>query len=182
MAKRRESWWSLLRIGHVLVEWDDETNEVTNTFFLEGRRGVGFDSEQRLAWEMWSRIPVGAVRVRPSFDFGSFKSLQPEDILEPYSGLPYPSRLRWELYTGPEIPSTDTEYEEHMVAEVCDDGDWVITREDGWQLRVSKETGVEPHVGEKARFYGGGVGLRVRGLVLNERIVFYETPKATTNG
>jgi hypothetical protein len=53
---------------------------------------------------------------------------------------------------------------------------WAITRSDGWAFFVGAEHGVEPRVGQTARFYGKGIGFPVRGLALDDQCVFYRTP------
>ena len=52
---------------------------------------------------------------------------------------------------------------------------WTIRRSDGWSFYVSAAHGVEPRVGQMARFYGRGIGSVVRGLVIDGREVFYRT-------
>lgn len=72
----------------------------------------------------------------------------------------------------------DREYQETKVVAVKKDKEgYEITREEGWMFYVSKEHGVEPKIGQVARFYGGGIGRPVRGLDLNGQEVFYRTPE-----
>lgn len=72
----------------------------------------------------------------------------------------------------------DTEFEETTIIEVRDLGDtYDIKRKEGWNFFVDKKHGVEPKVGMKARFYGGGIGRTVRGLMLDDKMVFYKTPE-----
>ncbi|MFH1780580.1 MAG: hypothetical protein ABH841_01035, partial [Candidatus Nealsonbacteria bacterium] len=72
----------------------------------------------------------------------------------------------------------DREYQETKVAAVKEYKEgWEITRKDDWVFYVSKEHGVEPKIGQVARFYGGGIGRPVRGLDLNGQEVFYRTPE-----
>ena len=52
---------------------------------------------------------------------------------------------------------------------------WSITGSDGWSFWVGAAYGVQPRVGDLARFYGKGIGFEVRGLVLSGRVVFYRT-------
>jgi hypothetical protein len=70
----------------------------------------------------------------------------------------------------------DPDFRVTKVAKVepTNDG-WQITDADGWSFWVPAEHGVEPQVGELARFYGKGIGFAVRGLVLGGREVFYRT-------
>jgi hypothetical protein len=74
--------------------------------------------------------------------------------------------------------ATDTEYEEHTVEAVEEqEGGWVIRHSEGLCFYVPNDHGVQPHVGDVARFYGRGLGSVVRGLDLNGRQVFYRTPE-----
>lgn len=70
----------------------------------------------------------------------------------------------------------DPDYREVPVTkvELAADG-WAITDGEGWSFYVPAEHGVEPRVGQRARFYGKGIGFPVRGLVLDEQMVFYRT-------
>lgn len=52
---------------------------------------------------------------------------------------------------------------------------WLITSSDGWSFYVP-DKGVEPRVGDSARFYGRGIGSIVRGLDVAGREIFYRTP------
>lgn len=71
---------------------------------------------------------------------------------------------------------TDPEFETAVVKSVDKESDgWGITRADGWSFYVPAKHGVEPHPGDVARFYGRGIGYTVRGLALNDRLVFYRT-------
>jgi len=72
----------------------------------------------------------------------------------------------------------DSEYQETKVVTVKEyEEGWEITRKDGWAFYISKEHGVEPKVGQVARFYGGDIGRPVRGLDLDGQEVFYRTPE-----
>lgn len=74
-----------------------------------------------------------------------------------------------------QYPMVDDDWEEAKVEEVRPDGDgWTIRRDDGWSFYVPPE-GIEPKVGDVARFYGKGIGYTVRGLFLNGLRVFYQT-------
>lgn len=67
---------------------------------------------------------------------------------------------------------TDTEFEAATITKVEPGKDgWTISH-GGMCFWVAREHGVEPHVGDAARFYGRGF---VRGLTLNGRVVFYRT-------
>lgn len=60
---------------------------------------------------------------------------------------------------------TDTEYEEHAVAEIRKEsnGWYSVKRSDGWSL--GWECDYEPQVGDRARYFGDGIGRPVRGIV-----------------
>lgn len=69
----------------------------------------------------------------------------------------------------------DFDFEERVVGEVQDQGKyWGITC-DGLGFGFEKSLGARPYVGDTARFYPGGIGYAVRGLLLNGREVFYRT-------
>lgn len=71
---------------------------------------------------------------------------------------------------------TDTEFELVKITGVRAGSDgWEIIRHDGWIFYVEAKHGVEPKVGDLARFYGRGIGGSVRGLVLGGRVVYYRT-------
>lgn len=70
----------------------------------------------------------------------------------------------------------DLEFEDVSVAAVEDGGTgWSIQRSDGWSFWVERSWGVEPKVGDVARFYGRGIGYPVRGLDIAGRQCFYRT-------
>lgn len=71
----------------------------------------------------------------------------------------------------------DKDYEDVTIELVSDEGDsgWSIKRSDGWSFFVDRNSPIEPKVGMKARFYGKGIGARVRGLELDGVRVFYRT-------
>lgn len=78
--------------------------------------------------------------------------------------------------SAPEQYPDDSEFELTEIAKVTPSKDgWDVTRADGWCFFVSRKHGVEPHVGDVARFYGKGIGCPVRGLYLGGRRVFYRT-------
>lgn len=67
-------------------------------------------------------------------------------------------------------------FEDTRIAAVSDGSDyWEIKRADGWEFGIAKKYGVEPRVGDCARFYGDGIGSPVRGVDLNGVEVYYET-------
>lgn len=72
--------------------------------------------------------------------------------------------------------SSDEEFRDVAITKVdpqAGDG-WSITSSDGWSFFVP-DKGVEPHVGDVARFYGRGIGSIVRGLDIGGKEVFYRT-------
>lgn len=69
----------------------------------------------------------------------------------------------------------DTDFEDRIIDKVEDGTDYWTISHGGWCFGVPKEPGIEPHVGDTARFYPGGIGHSVRGLLLNGREVFYRT-------
>lgn len=75
-------------------------------------------------------------------------------------------------------PENDDQFEDVTIELVSDEGPagWSIKRSDGWSFFVDREDApVEPKVGMSARFYGQGIGARVRGLFLDGQKVFYRT-------
>lgn len=76
------------------------------------------------------------------------------------------------------LKAEDKQYKDEIIEKVTPgDAGWTITFDGGTCFFVSKDSGVEPHVGETARFYGEGFGRPVRGLDINGREVFYRTPE-----
>lgn len=69
-------------------------------------------------------------------------------------------------------PVIDNQFEDVTVAEVKGDS---FTRSDGWSFFMPKDSPVKPKVGQRARFYGKGIGYPVRGLFLDGKEVFYRT-------
>src|SRR3990167_2200044 len=71
------------------------------------------------------------------------------------------------------------DFEDHEVTKVTRYGSgegWGISCGGGWCFTCpDNELGLEPHVGDTARFYGKGFGYPVRGLALNGQIVFFKT-------
>lgn len=75
-----------------------------------------------------------------------------------------------------EYPQNDDQFTEHTIKSVeCSDGAYSITNEDGWNLYCGDNCPVVPEVGQTARYYGGGLGSRVRGLFINGAKVWYRT-------
>lgn len=74
-----------------------------------------------------------------------------------------------------EYPVDDLQYEDVTLKSVQKEKEgWSVVREDGWSFYVP-ETGVVPAAGQVARFYGKGMGFKVRGLFLDGQKVFYRT-------
>jgi hypothetical protein len=69
----------------------------------------------------------------------------------------------------------DTEYQERTINAVTERPEGWEIGSDGWVFWVPKEHGVTPHVGDISRFYGRGIGYRVRGLALNGHIAWYRS-------
>jgi len=66
--------------------------------------------------------------------------------------------------------------ETHKITEVKNYGDgWEIKMDDSFCFVVPKKYGVKPKVGDTARMFGG-FGHVVRGIVINNDVVFYRTP------
>lgn len=76
----------------------------------------------------------------------------------------------------PAFPEADLEFEDHVIHEVEQhDGSYTIKHE-GWCLWCGESCPVEPKVGDTARFYGKGIGHRIRGLFINGVKIWYLTP------
>lgn len=76
------------------------------------------------------------------------------------------------------MKTQDYEYTDYTLSTVTDSGDgWEIGLGDGGGFWIAKKHGVTPHVGDRARFYGQGLGYPVRGVDLNGVEVFYETAR-----
>lgn len=83
------------------------------------------------------------------------------------------------IYTGLVIPkSLDLEFELAKITAVkeCSDG-WEISREDVGCFYIDSKYGVQPKVGATAKFYGRGFGHVVRGVDIDDKEVYYRTPK-----
>lgn len=73
-------------------------------------------------------------------------------------------------------PANDNDFEETRISGVKDgDGGWELKRADGWSFYLAAKYPIHPTVGMEARFYGKGIGHRVRGLFLDDECVFYRT-------
>jgi hypothetical protein len=80
------------------------------------------------------------------------------------------------------VKSTDFEFQTKAIDKVSEgETGWTITTDDGWSFH-SPGKEIAPHVGDSARFYGGGIGSIVRGLDIIRQgtdevlEVFYRTP------
>ncbi len=75
------------------------------------------------------------------------------------------------------IDPNDKEYREFPIEDVNKVGEdgWEIVTDGGWIFWVQAKHD-EPKVGQIARFYGEGIGSPVRGLAINNKILFYNTP------
>lgn len=73
------------------------------------------------------------------------------------------------------FPADDNEFEDHVLTDVepADKG-WFI-KHGSFGFFCPPESPVEPKAGMTARFYGRGLGSRVRGLFLDAHKVFYRT-------
>ena len=76
-----------------------------------------------------------------------------------------------------EYPENDEQFEEQTLTgvEQNKDGGWTIKYDGAWCFFVDADSPVVPEVGMAARFYGRGIGSRVRGLFLDGVRVFYRT-------
>ena len=72
-------------------------------------------------------------------------------------------------------PTDDFEYQDHTIDAVeVHNGTYTI-KCDGWCM-CGDDSPVQPKVGDTARFYGRGIGFRIRGLFINGARVWYRTP------
>lgn len=70
----------------------------------------------------------------------------------------------------------DEQFRETTVAKVHNENfGWEIEDADGWSFYVPALSPVVPKEGMAVRFYGKGIGFRVRGLFLDGQRVFYRT-------
>src|SRR5688572_28637088 len=73
------------------------------------------------------------------------------------------------------FPADDNEFEDHVLTEVeKSDESWFI-KHGCVGFFCPSTSPVEPQAGMTARFYGRGLGSRVRGLFLDAHKVFYRT-------
>jgi hypothetical protein len=77
-----------------------------------------------------------------------------------------------------EFPTDDAEFEDHVLTKVEASGDGWHILHDGIGFFCPNLSPIEPRPGMTARFYGHGLGSRVRGLFLDGRKVFYRTEAA----
>ena len=69
----------------------------------------------------------------------------------------------------------DREFETNIIKEFRkSDTGYELTFENGWSFFMP-DVGFAPEVGQTAKLYGRGTGYTVRGLVVNDRVVFYRT-------
>ncbi len=70
----------------------------------------------------------------------------------------------------------DGQYRDSVISSVSESKNgWSITMKEGFSFWVPKEYGVEPLLGQIARFYGRGFGYVVRGLDIDGEECFYRT-------
>lgn len=76
------------------------------------------------------------------------------------------------------IPDDDREFQDDTVVSVRGDRDrgWFATNEDGWAIGIDGDSPVEPAPGMPIRLYGRGIGFEVRGIVLDGKVVRYQSP------
>ena len=86
------------------------------------------------------------------------------------------------LTTKPETPAglsssvlLDREFDINTIKSFNKEtGGYSLTFDNGWSFWMP-EVGFAPEVGQTAKLYGRGTGYTVRGLVVNDRVVFYRT-------
>lgn len=73
----------------------------------------------------------------------------------------------------------DTQFNDEVIREVREedgeDGGFSITVEAGFSFFIKKKYEITPKVGDKIRFYGKGFGYRVRGISINNQVLFYQS-------
>lgn len=74
------------------------------------------------------------------------------------------------------FPEEDVDFHEVKIVEVDLKSGW-IKGDDGFSFGIpeNSSTSIVPEVGMTARFYGKGIGYRMRGLFLNGEKVYYKT-------
>src|ERR1035437_4839649 len=69
----------------------------------------------------------------------------------------------------------DLEFELHTIKSFKKEtSGYSLTFEDGWSFWMQTND-FAPKVGQTAKLYGRGTGYQVRGLTVNDRVVFYRT-------
>lgn len=67
----------------------------------------------------------------------------------------------------------DKQFDEHRIAKVeAGEKGWTLTFDEGFCFWCP-DNGIEPRVGDFAKCYGKGFGYSVRGLTINDAVVFY---------
>ena len=76
------------------------------------------------------------------------------------------------------IDENDMQYEENVITDVkkYENGYDIELDDSAWHFLVD-DVGIEPHIGDVARFYGEGFGRSVRGLLINNQTIFYRSVK-----
>lgn len=69
---------------------------------------------------------------------------------------------------------TDTNYESNILTRVEEHSESYSLGFDFWSIGMPK-MGVVPKIGDSVKLYGRGAGFPVRGLVINEQVVYYRT-------
>jgi hypothetical protein len=77
--------------------------------------------------------------------------------------------------TEHDLPAGDDQFEEHVLTEVRASGDGWEIHHGSYGFWCPNISPIEPRPGMTGRFYGKGLGARVRGLFLDGRKVFYRT-------
>lgn len=69
----------------------------------------------------------------------------------------------------------DQQFETNTIKSfTAETGGYSLTFDNGWSFWMP-DAGFAPGVGQTAKLYGRGTGYQVRGLVVNDRVVFYRT-------
>lgn len=75
-----------------------------------------------------------------------------------------------------EYPADDTQYKDHVLEDVRDEGDaWTFVVDGSLCLSVTKVEGIEPKKGQTVRYYGRGFGHTVRGVFVEGKKIRYMT-------
>lgn len=59
--------------------------------------------------------------------------------------------------------------------EACSDGDYACLLDSGWSFYIFGKHGVIPKVGDKLTLWGKGIGYSVRGIAINDVVLYYKT-------